>query len=209
MKIGEIQSIIDQFNKQLSIKQKEYTEALKSNKETEGYRNEIDFINKIIDAVKLSKDNITNNMKQQIEKTTNDIFLEIIEKQQTFKEVNISDNYSFSVKDLNDEECLGTLSAGERESLALSFIAALNDITEIDVPIIADTLLGRLDPNVKENIANIFHSIFTGTQLILLVTESEFTEKFKDKINDKCSDIFKLIYNESINGAYTEVSRFE
>jgi DNA sulfur modification protein DndD len=209
MKMGEIQNTINQFNKQLESKQKEYTEALKSNKETEGYRNEISFINKITDAVKLSKDSITNNMKKQIEKTTNDIFLEIIEKQQTFKEVNISDNYSFSVKDINNEECLGTLSAGERESLALSFIAALNDITEIDVPIIADTLLGRLDPDVKENIANVFHSIFTGTQLILLVTESEFSEKFKDKIKDKCSGIFKLIYNEFINGAYTEVISVE
>ncbi|AGO59993.1 AAA family ATPase [Ferroplasma acidarmanus] len=209
IKIGEINSAINQFNKQLPIKQKEYTEALKSNKETEGYRKEINFINKIIDAVKLSKDNITNNMKKQIEKTTNEIFLEIIEKQQTFKEVHISDNYSFSVKDINDEESLGTLSAGERESLALSFIAALNDITEIDVPIIADTLLGRLDPNVKENIANIFDNIFTGTQLILLVTESEFTDKFRNKIEDKCSGIFKLIYNEFINGAYTEVIRVD
>ncbi len=207
--IGGINTKLDRLKKDLDDKKKEYTEAVKSNDETKSYKNDIEFINNIIETVETLKDNITNDMKKKIEEETNKIFLDIIEKKQTFKEVNIGDDYSFSVKNINDEESLGTMSAGEQESLALSFIAALNDITEIDVPIIADTLLGRLDPNVKENIARIFHSIFTDTQVILLVTESEFTEDFKDKIEDKCSNIFKLIYSECINGAYTEVNKVE
>lgn len=206
---GTINNKLASLHKEFATKWKEYDAAVKNNDITKGYQNEMEFTKNVIEEVKILKDNITNGMKQKIEEKTKDIFLKIIEKEQTFKEVSISDDYSFSVKDINDEECLGTMSAGERESLALSFIAALNDITGIDVPIIIDTLLGRLDPNVKENIAKMFHNIFTDTQVVLLVTESEFTEEFKDKIMDKCSDIFKLNFHEYSNGAYTEVNRIE
>lgn len=209
LNLGGLKNSLVQFENELQIKNKEYTTALEHNNKVQTYTKYLNYIEKVEAAIKKINQDTMEKMRMEIEKETKEKFFSLVTKESTFTELNIKDNYDFSVKDNAGNELLGSMGAGEREVLALSFIAALNDISGIDVPIIIDTPLARLDPSVKMNIADMLHNTFNNTQMILLVTRSELTDEIENKINDICSNKLKLDFREDVNGDYVEVIRFE
>jgi DNA sulfur modification protein DndD len=209
LNLGGLKNSLVQFENELQSKNKEYTTALEHNNKVQTYTKYLNYIEKVEAAIKKINQDTMEKMRMEIEKETKEKFFSLVTKESTFTELNIKDNYDFSVKDNAGNELLGSMGAGEREVLALSFIAALNDISGIDVPIIIDTPLARLDPSVKMNIADMLHNTFNNTQMILLVTRSELTDEIENKINDICSNKLKLDFREDVNGDYVEVIRFE
>ena len=89
------------------------------------------------------------------------------------------------------------LSAGERQVLALSFMSALKDITGYEAPVLIDTPMGRISKKPKDNIAECLPKYLKDTQLILLVTDSEYTASVKEKLDKRTANRYKLSFNES------------
>jgi len=123
----------------------------------------------------------------------------------TAQDVRIDDNYNFSVLDQQGQESLGSLSAGEREALALAFIGALNTVSGIDVPIVIDTPLGRIDNEPRRKIAQIIAPHFKDTQVILLVTSAEYTKPVKDALSKAIYKEYKIEFKEYEDGSESKV----
>lgn len=127
---------------------------------------------------------------------TKEYFLKLIWKKDTFTDIKIDDNYNISVTHRGGWDALPVLSAGEREVLALSFMAALREAANVDAPVVIDTPLARISGEPKENIAEMLPAYLNNTQVILFVTDQEYTLPVRKRLAKYCSTEYKLAYDE-------------
>lgn len=142
------------------------------------------------------KGNLIGKIRATAEQKTKEYFLSLIWKKQTYNDVRIDENYNVSVINLLGKECLGTLSAGERQVLALSFLAGLRDVSGFEAPIVIDSPLGRISGEPRENIAELLPTYFNKSQVILLVTDEEYTQKVRSILLKRVWKEYKLDYEE-------------
>lgn len=119
-------------------------------------------------------------MAKDLEERSLIMWKEIARKDNIIEKIKINPDKFFTIDlfDSNDKIIDKTkLSAGEKEILALSLVYALIDIRKsLNIPIIIDTPLGRLDSIHRENITKgYFPNI--GDQVILLSTDEEIIGK--------------------------------
>lgn len=142
------------------------------------------------------KRKLVDDIRSTIQRKTKDYFLSLIWKRGTYDEVQISDDYTISVINKVGSECLGTLSAGERQVLALSFLAALREVSGFDAPVVIDTPLGRISKEPKENIAELLPGFLKETQVTLFVTDEEYTRQVREKLAPRVAKEYELVYDE-------------
>jgi DNA sulfur modification protein DndD len=150
-------------------------------------------------------DTIMRNVKEEIEKRTSQQFLALIWKTDTYKGVLIDDNYNISVPHVSGMEGLGTLSAGERQVCALSFMAALNSVSGFEVPIIIDTPLARISSEPSRNIARKLPGYLQGKQVVLLVTEKEYSPEVKEELSERVGQTYLINVMEKERGNLAQV----
>lgn len=86
------------------------------------------------------------------------------------------------------------LSAGESELLVLSIIWGTIHSSNKEIPVVLDTLLGRLDLEHKATVINELIPRF-GKQCIILATNSEITEDLVDDLSTSVSNYYTLNYD--------------
>ena len=92
----------------------------------------------------------------------------------------VIDNDTYIIKALDgnkNEVSLEDLSAGERQLLAISILWTLSDISKINVPVVIDTPLGRLDSKHREQLITKYFPQ-AGSQTIILSTDEEIIGKY-------------------------------
>jgi DNA sulfur modification protein DndD len=89
-------------------------------------------------------------------------------------------------------ECLGSISAAERELLALSFTLALHKVSGFDSPILIDTPVARVSDQNRENLGRVFSEVGRNRQIILLFTPAEFSEEIS-KILDRTASTRRIL----------------
>lgn len=152
------------------------------------------------------KELIMKKVKDEIEEKTSQQFLNMIWKKRTYECVKIDDNYNISVPHVSGREALGTLSAGERQVCALSFMAALNSVSGFKVPIVIDTLLARISSEPRKSIAENLPGYLEGTQVTLLVTEEEYTPQVKKALSKSVGKMYEINFIEKERGGLAEVN---
>jgi DNA sulfur modification protein DndD len=158
-----------------------------------------------IKAAQEVRDTIMRNVKEEIGRRTSQQFLALIWKKGTYEGVNIDDNYNISVPHASGREGLGTLSAGERQVCALSFMTALNSVSGFDVPIIIDTPLARISSEPTRSIAENLSNYLPGKQVTLLVTDKEYTPDVRDALSPVVSKTYSINFIEKDYGGLSEV----
>lgn len=98
------------------------------------------------------------------------------------------------------------LSAGERQLLLLAIIKSFLSVSGRELPLVLDTLMGRLDLKHREAIINRF-LMSSDLQTIVLATDSEFSRDEIISLNNVVSKVYHIDYNE--NSGVTEVSSEE
>jgi len=151
------------------------------------------------------RDRIMKKVKDEIEKKTSEQFLALIWKKDTYKGVCIDDDYNISVPHVSGREGLGTLSAGERQVCALSFMAALNSVSGFDVPIVIDTPLARISSEPSRSIARNLPNYLQGKQVTLLVTEKEYSPEVKKELSSTVGKTYIIDVIEKEWGNLAEV----
>lgn len=161
---------------------------------------ELKALEKRIEIVDLTKkaleeylDKLIEKRREELLRDASNIFLKLTNKKDEYIgfEFSSETNYKFQIVCKDDSRPnMDTISYGEMEVVALSFILGLNRYSTRNAPIITDTLFGRLSPYVQENIAKLFAEM--DNQIVLLVlkdmreggkTEIDpIAEFFKDKI---------------------------
>jgi DNA sulfur modification protein DndD len=165
----------------------------------------LDFCDEGIKSAKEVMDSIMRKVKEEIERRTSQQFLALIWKTDTYKAVCIDDNYNVSVPHVSGREGLGTLSAGERQVCALSFMAALNSVSGFEVPIIIDTPLARISSEPSRNIAKKLPSYLQGKQVVMLVTEKEYSPEVKEELSERVGKTYVINVMEKERGNLAQV----
>jgi DNA sulfur modification protein DndD len=183
----------------------EFTRELKKESKHNSLVQLMDFCDEGMRAAEEVRDTIMKNVKDEICQKTSEQFLSLIWKKGTYKGVEIDDNYNISVPHVSGRDGLGTLSAGERQVCALSFMAALNSVSGFGVLVIIDTPLARISNEPTKSIAENLPNYLPGKQVTLLVTDKEFTPEVKETLSKVVGKTYLINFIEKGYGGLSEV----
>ncbi|AIZ56885.1 chromosome partition protein Smc [Candidatus Methanoplasma termitum] len=181
----QLKAVIAKSSKN-SVEQKKAHAVWEYAKTIETYMNEV-------------KKSIVDDVRKRLENETRSYFFNMIWKKEAFSSVDIEDlgaQYKISLKNEYGKESLGRISAGERQVLALAFTAALYHVSGYDVPVIIDTPLGRISDVPSENIAQSLPHYLEDTQVVMLVTDKEYSPAVRKKLLPHIGKEYLIRYDE-------------
>lgn len=113
------------------------------------------------------------------------------------KDLQIDDKtYEIGVRDRNGHEIKKSgLSAGEKEIFAVSLLWGLAQTSQLNLPIIIDTPLSRLDSVHRDNIVNNYFPN-AAEQVIILSTDTEIDNNYFKTLVPNLSGAGKLVFNQ-------------
>ena len=198
--IAQKEVSIDLAKKSLNAAQTKLQDELKKDTKHRQTSEVASFSSQTLNVAKKIKDEIMHDMREAIQEKTKDQFLSLIEDSADFTNVEIDEDYNVLVTHKTGYKACTTLSAGQQQILALSFMAALNTISGFNNPIVIDTPLARISNTPQENIANKLPKYLPGRQVTLLVLpEKEYTKSLREKISSRIAKEYKIIKGEDGN----------
>ncbi len=135
---------------------------------------------RISDIMDNALSSVKEEIRLQVQEKTFQIFIESMYKKKTWDRFTIDENYSAELYDADYMATLGSLSAGEKLFLALSFISALKDITGYKFPLVIDTPLGRVSARPRYLLSQALPKFLPDEQVLFLATDTEFISPLTD-----------------------------
>lgn len=177
--------------KDLEVQEKNLLQELKKEDKYKDLREQITFAQKALQVLNDSREYLMDIIKLRTQAEVERIFLDLIWRKQTFEHVNIDEDYNIHLIHSMGYDSLGSVSAGERELLALAFTIALHKLSGFDFPILIDTPTPRLSSEHKEKFAEIFSKLSKDKQIVLLVLPSEYSDEMR-AIFDRVASRYEL-----------------
>jgi len=207
--IGMKKQIIKGLTAEIATLEKEFDNEVRKIEKHEDMKQKLNFTKECNNVGKEIMIGVMEEIRAAIEDKTKDQFLSTIWKKGTYKDVIIDEDYNISVLDQNGMESIGTLSKGESHFLALSFVNALHLVSGFKTPIVIDTPLGRISGEPKLNLAKVLPKFTESKQLILLVTDQEYTPEVRGALKKPIGKEFKIKFVETDIGCKAEVVPYE
>ena len=163
---------------------KAWETEIQKEKEFLKIKNKLKFVQ---DTLKILADTeyiIKRKIRNQVETNTKSNFNTLIRKKSAFSDIEISDEYQVKIKHKDGYNAINDLSAGEYMILGLSFMSSLMTISGFQAPVIIDTPLGKIDDEHRDYITKELPKFLQGTQLILLVTPTEYDQSVKHNLDN-------------------------
>lgn len=117
-------------------------------------------------------------------------------------DITVQEDFCIRIDGPDRQRQVERLSAGETELLALSFIAALTEVSGFDAPVMIDTPLARIDQEHRAAIGSRLPDFLADQQVTFLFTDSEFDDTVSSALEGHLANTYKL---ENAN----RVTRFE
>ena len=214
--IGAIKSEIESLEETKSKIEKKRTKAKEKNQTADLARRRAETASyvggQIEDLFEKFQDKVRSNVNDRV----NETFRSVIEKDYYEQ---IGENYSLKIlKDVGDtEEEAVAKSTGERQVASLSFISSLVSLAkeryESDkdssyftggiYPMLMDSPFGYLDPTYQQRISRTLPEM--GEQVIVLVTESQWSEAVAGEMAKIAGQRYELDYVADEDYEYTEI----
>lgn len=194
--IGMLDEKIKRADRTIDRLDKDLQKELNKHKKLQTQKDKLKFADEAYELLLNVKKNLVNDIRKTIQQKTQDYFLSLIWKKDTYSKIKIDENYNLSVINKVGSECLGSLSAGERQVLALSFLAALREVSGFNAPIMIDTPLGRISKEPKENIAELLPEFLKESQVTMFMTDEEYTSTVREKLLKNVGKEFELNFLE-------------
>lgn len=198
----ELTDDLEERNKKIGLQKDEVEEARKElNQELEKKEEHQELLKKLkftktaIDNINGIRETILSKVREDTEENVEEYFNQLIWKDEDYT-INITDSYTIEVLDEFGSNKIGSLSAGEKQVLALSFLSALTSISGFNAPIVIDTPLGRISGEPRNRIANNLPDYLEDTQLTLLVTDQEYTKDVRSRLKDNVANEYKLNFQK-------------
>lgn len=126
-----------------------------------------------------------------IEKHTSEIHRRVTNKPDEYKGIEIRTDYTLGIKNaagaVLDPE---TLSAGEKEALAFSFIAGLNLASGTAAPFVMDTPFGHLDTDHQKNLVSSLPEL--PSQVVVLATDRDLPAHLLQSVRSNVAGILNI-----------------
>ncbi|MDO4486948.1 MAG: AAA family ATPase [Bacillota bacterium] len=184
---------LEKCTKELEDLNNELGKALASDKKHEKDRKFMSLASNAAAKTTEIINNIKDGTRDSISSEMSDNFFKLMWKDK-FDKVEITENYSASIINKDGMECIGSCSAAEKELLALAFTLALHKESGFDGPLVIDTPLSRISGVLRENFAKVLKTVSASKQIILFVTEDEYSTNVKDVL-ETCANkkyVFEL-----------------
>ena len=170
---GRLEGRIDKLDFEYRAKHTEFTTECRKHEEYKAFRRNHDFSENALKLLKTMRGALVGDVRNIVQTHTKNGFLNIITKDE-YTDMVIDEDYKLTVLDKNGLGVSTSLSKGEKLVLALSFIAALRQVTGFRFPLLIDTPFGRISGMARRNIAKFFPEMFKDTQATFLVTDTEY-----------------------------------
>jgi DNA sulfur modification protein DndD len=144
---------------------------------------------------------MNTQVREAVASSLHDMFQNMMWKKGYFTNIGIDENFRVSVLNNKNIEVLNRLAAGERLCLAFAFSLTLSKEAGLNFPIIVDTPMGRLAPEVQVNLAEVLTEATKSEdknknhQIILLMTETEYNEKVAKVFNKRRPKVLEIHFN--------------
>ncbi|MGQ3380770.1 DNA sulfur modification protein DndD [Priestia endophytica] len=187
--MNEVKKYIETIETDLKQVRKQINESQKQNR-----------VNKISNKLIMISEqfrSLQNQKKlQQVQYEATTMMNKLLRKKEYLSTIKIDSNsFNVTLYNKNGEELnKDTLSAGERQILLISIIWAMLKASGRRLPLVFDTLLGRLDNTHKESLLTSFIPL-CGEQVIILSTDSEIDSKQYSLIQSSLANQYTIEYN--------------
>ena len=200
-KIVKVEDKIPEFNRQLAHWKKQKAKEDGLSVECNEIREKIDLCDELIAVTNDVYENMSESIRMDIQEFTRDKFDKILWKENEFVDIRINEKYEVFIKNKTGfEERPGDLSDGEKISLGLCFMYALHKYSGFELPIIMDTLLGPIGPEIRTNMATFLPHLVENKQTVLLVTGTEYTDDFRNILFDHIGKEYIIEWSNSDEG---------
>lgn len=137
-----------------------------------------------------------DKFRGDIETKARDIFQKLVWKNSQFRNIRLSSQYELDVLDRYGVAARTEMSAGERQLLSLSFIAAMSQTAAKDVPFVIDTPLGRISGKPRGNLAMQLPKL--AEQVVLFVTDTEYDDAVRAALSSAVGRTYELQFDDSV-----------
>lgn len=191
------------YEKKITLKNTELEKELAKDKKNIAMRSKHSIVKEALNVFADTEEIIKTKIRKQVEQNTKSNFLTLIRKKAAFKDITIDKNYGVKVHHADGYNAINDLSAGEYLILGLSFMSALMTISGFKAPVIIDTPLGKIDDEHRDYITNELPKFLHDTQVILLVTPTEYDENVKSNLSKYLleENFYKISENETKTGS--------
>ena len=163
-------------------------------------KEKVDFI-KECDAIANLLNSFTIKLRKNkihlLQEKTFEMYKLLSSKSGLIKDLEIDEKtYEIVIRDRNGHEMKKSgLSAGEKEIFAVSLLWGLAQTSQLNLPIIIDTPLSRLDSIHRDNIVNNYFPNAAG-QVIILSTDTEIDNNYYKSLESHLSGAGKLEFSQ-------------
>lgn len=197
----------------ISAKHGELEKAMKKDDSLREVAAQISFTDELIQLAEDIFEELSNQVRADAEEVLDREFKKMIWKENYVASVKITNGFLVEVFDNRGFEILSTLSAGENACLAFSFALALNKVSGYEMPMIIDTPLGRMSPDVQTQVAKALADNTKPSQgapaqqVILLMTGTEYNDDVRDAMKARKPLGFRLKFDTKTSTSSLEVAK--
>lgn len=151
------------------------------------------------EILKQVREELISDIREKVQTRTEEIFKKLITRHWQIEAVEIDEDYKIRVIDTEGVDNLRTLSAGQTLYLALSYIAAVREVTDTNYPMIIDSPFGRVSGIERVRAAEDIPKYLPETQITLVVTDTEYSATIEkdSKTGKKIASIKETLHNSS------------
>lgn len=171
-------------------------------KEEEELRSQADvqFVLRLSAALGDLREGLRSTLRSRLEKTLNERFHTLLEDNEVIDRIEVDESYTMTFYNrLDDKVGRSSLSSGLKQLAATALLWAMKDTSEIEMPVIIDTPLGRIDRANQNNMLLNYYPRLSG-QVIILPTDAEIDPDKFETLKDRVA-IEYLIENPFGDGA--------
>jgi len=134
----------------------------------------IDILNAITKFVGERREVIVEKLREETEDSTNKYFKKSVAQAKSFDKLLISPKFEITARD--ERGLIAGVSKGQGHVLGLSYVAGVRDISDVKTSLIIDSPLHNISSKSRNKMAEALAENLPGVQLILLVTDTEYTQ---------------------------------
>lgn len=192
---------LKQFESRKSDVERDIQKAAAVNAESAKARQKADFANEAAEIAKGLYESMNNQVREAISMSLETRFKSMTWKEGYFEEVKIDPSFRVSIVTNQGVEAYGRLAAGESVCLAFAFSLTLSKEAGLNFPMVVDTPMGRLGPDVQVNLARVIADATRGVgknsnhQMILLMTETEYNKQVADELSTRRPKVLHINFD--------------
>ena len=201
---GQLRSRLDDSQARMASHQAQLALLAESQDRAARDRDEARFLNRVVATLNDLREALRGEVRGRLEQRINVRFAELVTNHGLVDAITIDDLYTMTFLD-GERRPVGraSLSSGLKQLAATALLWAMKDVSGLEMPVVIDTPLGRIDRENQDNMLLNYYPRLAG-QVIILPTDTEIDARRLALIEDHVGIQYR-IENETGDRARLEV----